>query len=146
MLLANRILCRKRLQTRLSFQALSSTSINIPLERLPHSKSLSSKLPSYPARTRFAPSPTGYLHFGSLRTALYNYLLAKATNGQFILRIEDTDKVGSDFNHHDRWWSWWIKTRTVPDAEERLCEDLQWAGLQWDEGMAHKIFTPKSII
>lgn len=46
-----------------------------------------------PARTRFAPSPTGYLHLGSLRTALFNYLLAKRTGGQFLLRIEDTDKV-----------------------------------------------------
>ncbi|KAK1751607.1 mitochondrial putative glutamate--tRNA ligase [Echria macrotheca] len=74
-------------------------------------------LPTFPCRTRFAPSPTGYLHLGSLRTALYNYLLAKATGGQFILRIEDTDQV-----------------RTVPDAEKRLVEDLHWAGLSWDEG------------
>lgn len=50
-------------------------------------------LPTTPARTRFAPSPTGYLHLGSLRTALYNYLLAKATGGQFIIRVEDTDRV-----------------------------------------------------
>lgn len=51
------------------------------------------RLPRMPARTRFAPSPTGYLHLGSLRTALYNYLLAKATGGQFIVRVEDTDRV-----------------------------------------------------
>ncbi|KAI9816852.1 MAG: Glutamate--tRNA ligase mitochondrial [Pycnora praestabilis] len=75
------------------------------------------KLPKEPVRTRFAPSPTGYLHLGSLRTALFNYLLAKATGGQFLLRIEDTDQ-----------------RRTVPDAEERLCLDLKWAGIQWDEG------------
>lgn len=50
-------------------------------------------LPSFPARTRFAPSPTGYLHLGSLRTALFNYLLARATGGQFLLRLEDTDQV-----------------------------------------------------
>lgn len=74
-------------------------------------------LPSKPARTRFAPSPTGYLHLGSLRTALFNYLLAKATGGQFLLRIEDTDQK-----------------RTVADAETRLYRDLRWAGLQWDEG------------
>ncbi|KAK8058908.1 Glutamate--tRNA ligase [Apiospora phragmitis] len=49
-------------------------------------------LPTTPARTRFAPSPTGYLHLGSLRTALFNYLLAKATGGQFLLRLEDTDQ------------------------------------------------------
>jgi len=48
---------------------------------------------SGPARTRFAPSPTGYLHLGSLRTALFNYLVAKATGGQFLLRVEDTDQV-----------------------------------------------------
>lgn len=49
-----------------------------------------------PARTRFAPSPTGYLHLGSLRTALFNYLLAKTTGGQFLLRLEDTDQVSSN--------------------------------------------------
>jgi glutamyl-tRNA synthetase len=48
-----------------------------------------------PARVRFAPSPTGQLHLGGLRTALYNYLLAKKTGGQFILRIEDTDQVNN---------------------------------------------------
>ncbi|KAB8239263.1 glutamate--tRNA ligase MSE1 [Aspergillus alliaceus] len=74
-------------------------------------------MPDLPARTRFAPSPTGYLHLGSLRTALFNYLLAKRTGGQFLLRIEDTDQK-----------------RTIPGAEQRLYEDLQWAGLQWDEG------------
>lgn len=50
-------------------------------------------LPDAPARTRFAPSPTGYLHIGGLRTALFSYLLAKRTGGQFILRVEDTDQV-----------------------------------------------------
>ncbi|EXJ72150.1 glutamyl-tRNA synthetase [Cladophialophora psammophila CBS 110553] len=75
------------------------------------------KLPSSPARTRFAPSPTGNLHLGSIRTALFNYLLARATNGQFLLRIEDTDAK-----------------RTIPGAEEQLYRDLRWAGLQWDEG------------
>ena len=74
-------------------------------------------VPTSPARTRFAPSPTGYLHLGSLRTALFNYLLAKRTGGQFLLRIENTDQK-----------------RTIPDAEQRLFDDLRWAGLQWDEG------------
>ncbi|GAW24307.1 hypothetical protein ANO14919_138910 [Xylariales sp. No.14919] len=76
-----------------------------------------SLLPSTPARTRFAPSPTGYVHIGSLRTALFNYLLARATGGQFLVRVEDTDQK-----------------RLVPDAEEKLFEDLKWAGLSWDEG------------
>ncbi|KAK4189547.1 putative mitochondrial glutamyl-tRNA synthetase [Podospora australis] len=75
------------------------------------------KLPDTPCRTRFAPSPTGYLHLGSLRTALFNYLLARATGGQFVLRIEDTDQ-----------------SRLVPDAERKLYQDLKWAGLSWDEG------------
>jgi glutamyl-tRNA synthetase len=74
-------------------------------------------LPDHPARTRFAPSPTGNLHLGSLRTALFNYLLARRTKGQFLLRIEDTDQK-----------------RTIPGAERRIYSDLQWAGLQWDEG------------
>ncbi|EEH35583.2 glutamyl-tRNA synthetase, mitochondrial [Paracoccidioides lutzii Pb01] len=82
-----------------------------------HGRKQSRLLPDFPARTRFAPSPTGYLHLGSLRTALFNYLLAKRTGGQFLLRIEDTDQK-----------------RTIAGAEQRLCEDLQWAGLQWDEG------------
>lgn len=51
--------------------------------------------PTTPARTRFAPSPTGYIHLGSLRTALYNYLLARSTGGQFLLRLEDTDQVST---------------------------------------------------
>lgn len=51
-----------------------------------------------PARVRFAPSPTGQLHLGGLRTALFNYLLAKKTGGQFILRIEDTDQVTLDLS------------------------------------------------
>ncbi len=68
-------------------------------------------------RVRFAPSPTGYLHVGSLRTALYNYLYAKKTNGKFILRIEDTDR-----------------NRYVEGAVENLIETLQAVGLEYDEG------------
>ncbi|HMU92953.1 MAG TPA: glutamate--tRNA ligase [Anaerolineales bacterium] len=69
------------------------------------------------ARTRFAPSPTGHLHLGGARTALYAYLLAKKTGGQFLLRIEDTD----------------IK-RTVPGAEQEIMDGLRWLGLNYDEG------------
>ena len=70
-----------------------------------------------PARVRFAPSPTGRTHLGSGRTALYNYLLARQTGGQFLLRIEDTDRK-----------------RFVPGAEQELIDSLHWLGLQWDEG------------
>lgn len=68
-------------------------------------------------RVRFAPSPTGPLHIGGLRTALFNYLFAKKHGGQFILRIEDTDQ-----------------TRFVPGAEEYILEALNWCGLDPDEG------------
>jgi len=67
-------------------------------------------------RTRFAPSPTGYVHVGGLRTALYNYLFAKKNGGKFILRIEDTDQ-----------------TRLVPGAAENIEKVLEWAGLIPDE-------------
>lgn len=70
-----------------------------------------------PARTRFAPSPTGFVHIGSLRTVLFNWLWAHHTGGQFLLRIEDTDRK-----------------RYVPAAEEQLIESLEAIGLQWDEG------------
>ena len=68
-------------------------------------------------RVRFAPSPTGYLHVGGLRTALYNYLFAKKNGGKFLLRIEDTDR-----------------TRLVEGATEGLISVLKWAGLEFDEG------------
>lgn len=70
-----------------------------------------------PARVRFAPSPTGRTHIASGRTALYNYLFAHQTGGQFILRIEDTDQK-----------------RFVPGAEEELIRSLHWIGADWDEG------------
>ncbi|MDD5087376.1 MAG: glutamate--tRNA ligase [bacterium] len=70
-----------------------------------------------PRRTRYAPSPTGYLHVGGLRTALYNYLLARQSGGAFVLRIEDTDQ-----------------TRKVEGAVENLYEIFAWLGLDFDEG------------
>ena len=69
-------------------------------------------------RVRFAPSPTGALHIGGVRTALYNYLLARKYKGTMILRIEDTDQ-----------------TRFVPGAEEYILKSLEWAGIQIDEGV-----------
>lgn len=76
---------------------------------------------SQPIRARFAPSPTGYLHVGGLRTALYTYLLARQGQGQFILRIEDTDQ-----------------TREAPGAIENILTSLNWAGLAPDEGVILK--------
>lgn len=69
------------------------------------------------AVTRFAPSPTGYIHIGNLRSAIYPYLIAKQSNGTFILRIEDTDQA-----------------RYVEGATELIEDTLQWIGLDWDEG------------
>jgi glutamyl-tRNA synthetase len=74
-----------------------------------------------PARTRFAPSPTGFLHVGGIRTALFAWLLAKQSDGQFILRIEDTDKV-----------------REVPGSVEHIQDSLKWVGIKWDEGPYHQ--------
>ncbi len=68
-------------------------------------------------RVRFAPSPTGHMHLGSARTALYDYLFARKTGGKFILRIEDTDR-----------------NRLVPGAEEELIEGMHWLGMEWEEG------------
>jgi len=67
--------------------------------------------------TRFAPSPTGYLHVGGARTALFNWLFAKRMGGTFILRIEDTDQK-----------------RNTPTAVQQVMEDLRWLGIEWDEG------------
>jgi len=69
-------------------------------------------------RVRFAPSPTGPLHIGGVRTALYNYLFARKHNGTFILRIEDTDQI-----------------RFVEGAEEYIMESLKWSGINVDEGI-----------
>src|SRR5262245_9588516 len=68
-------------------------------------------------RVRFAPSPTGQLHVGNARTALFNWLLARGSNGAFILRIEDTDVE-----------------RSTRESETSMVADLRWLGLDWDEG------------
>ena len=69
------------------------------------------------SRVRFAPSPTGQLHVGGARTALFNWLFARGTDGKMVLRIEDTDQV-----------------RSSRESEESIKTDLRWLGLQWDEG------------
>jgi glutamyl-tRNA synthetase len=72
-------------------------------------------------RTRFAPSPTGYLHIGGARTALFNYLFARHQQGKFILRIEDTDRE-----------------RSTPEAIQAILEAMQWLGLDYDEGPVYQ--------
>ena len=74
--------------------------------------------PSAPVRVRFAPSPTGQLHVGNARTALFNWLLARRTEGTLVLRIEDTDFE-----------------RSTRESEAAIIEDLRWLGLAWDEGV-----------
>ena len=71
-------------------------------------------------RVRFAPSPTGQLHIGGARTALFNYLFAKKHNGKFILRIEDTDLERS----REEW-------------AKAIMKSLKWLGIEWDEGKAY---------
>src|SRR3954464_12150318 len=68
-------------------------------------------------RVRFAPSPTGKLHVGNARTALFNWLLARGNGGTFVLRIEDTDVE-----------------RSTPESEATIISDIRWLGLNWDEG------------
>src|SRR5262245_40944152 len=70
-----------------------------------------------PIRTRFAPSPTGYLHIGGVRTALFNWLLTRRLGGQFILRIDDTDQE-----------------RNRPEALQPILDGFRWLGITWDEG------------
>ncbi|PIR89371.1 MAG: glutamate--tRNA ligase [Candidatus Harrisonbacteria bacterium CG10_big_fil_rev_8_21_14_0_10_40_38] len=73
--------------------------------------------PSKPPRVRFAPSPTGNLHIGGARTALFNWLYARKHEGVFVVRVEDTDKE-----------------RSLPEYEENILENLEWLGIDWDEG------------
>lgn len=70
-------------------------------------------------RVRFAPSPTGNLHVGGARTALFNWLFAKNVGGKLVLRVEDTDAA-----------------RSTRESEEAVLTDLKWLGIQWDEGGA----------
>jgi len=72
-------------------------------------------MPATSVITRFAPSPTGYLHIGGARTALFNWLFARHHQGKFLLRIEDTDRA-----------------RYTPEATEAIFAGLKWLGLDWD--------------
>src|ERR1700683_5033812 len=91
----------------------SRTKLNRPVSSDP---TIPSGSPSA-TRVRFAPSPTGYLHVGGARTALFNWLFARSTGGKFILRIEDTDAE-----------------RNRPELVEGILDGLKWLGLDWDEG------------
>jgi glutamyl-tRNA synthetase len=96
-----------------------------------------------PVRLRFAPSPTGYLHLGGLRTALFNHLLARKLRGKWILRIEDTDQVGLKKSPHQTSLSsltsflllLLIQSRLVDGALGSIIKTLEWAKLDYDEGM-----------
>jgi glutamyl-tRNA synthetase len=76
---------------------------------------------SSPVRVRFAPSPTGYLHVGGARTALFNWLFARKHGGAFLLRIEDTDKA-----------------RSTPESTRAIFDGLRWLGLDWDEAVVYQ--------
>ena len=77
--------------------------------------------PTSPVRVRFAPSPTGYLHVGGARTALFNWLYARNVGGTFVLRIEDTDVE-----------------RSTQEMVETIIVAMRWLGLDWDEGPFHQ--------
>ena len=80
-------------------------------------------------RVRFAPSPTGYLHIGGARTALFNWLLAKKHQGSFVLRIEDTDRK-----------------RSKPEFEAQILRDMAWLGLDWDEDLLALLDVPRACL
>jgi len=94
----------------LNVSALGKSSIAFPDEEV-------ASAPSRPVRVRFAPSPTGVLHVGGARTALFNWLYAKSQAGEMVLRIEDTDVA-----------------RSTEESEAAILEGLKWCGLTWDEG------------
>ena len=79
-----------------------------------------------PVRVRFAPSPTGSLHIGGARTALFNWLFAKKSKGSFIIRVEDTDE-----------------SRSSRESEKSILSDLRWMGIDWDEGPVLETQTEK---
>ncbi|CAN8075872.1 unnamed protein product [Agarophyton chilense] len=88
-----------------------------PIPRAAYSSTATAAAPAKTLRVRFAPSPTGALHVGGARTALYNWLLARQQNGSFLLRVEDTDLA-----------------RSTRESEDMVLRDLRWLGLVWDEG------------
>ncbi|KAG2648120.1 glutamate--tRNA ligase, chloroplastic/mitochondrial-like [Panicum virgatum] len=106
-----------RLRLRPDAPARRPFARHIHLRRALSSRARASASASDPVRVRFAPSPTGNLHVGGARTALFNYLFARSNGGRFVLRVEDTDLE-----------------RSTRRSEEAVLADLAWLGLQWDEG------------
>ena len=105
---------------------------HIHLRRALSSRARASASASDPVRVRFAPSPTGNLHVGGARTALFNYLFARSNGGRFVLRVEDTDLE-----------------RSTRKSEEAVLADLAWLGLQWDEGhsaIRRALHDPESLL
>jgi glutamyl-tRNA synthetase len=78
-------------------------------------------------RLRFAPSPTGYLHIGGVRTALFNWLWARKTGGAFVLRIEDTDQE-----------------RSTPESRQVILDSLDWLGIDWDGGRVSGVLSGRT--
>ncbi len=93
-----------------------SPLLSLTLQREPSRCSLSLRNSNDGLKTRFAPSPTGYLHVGGARTALYSWLYAKNQGGEFVLRIEDTDLE-----------------RNSQEAVDAILEGMEWLGLEWNE-------------
>src|SRR5687768_9262441 len=104
-------LCGKRPQ-RFPFSHPAFAS-RIPHPAIPHRRVMD--------RLRFAPSPTGYLHVGGARTALFNWLYVKRYGGQFLLRIEDTDRA-----------------RSTDESTRAIFEGMEWLGLAWDERVVYQ--------
>ena len=119
---------------------LCSSHAPPPASSTPSSSSSSGNSFDRPVTLRFAPSPTGFLHLGGLRTALYNHLLARKLGGSWTLRIEDTDQVSRAGKADGGRLRMGLtrcegsQTRYVEGAVESLLRTLSWAGLEYDEG------------
>ena len=98
-------------------KSMTLSSIGKTYAHIRKRKFISNAVPTEPVRVRFAPSPTGSLHVGGARTALFNWLLARKTNGTFIVRVEDTDQA-----------------RSTKASENSILNDLKWLKMDWDEG------------
>src|SRR5207237_6598331 len=103
------------------FESLSLRLIADSSARMGLFSGSNSEIRAVPDRLRFAPSPTGYLHVGGARTALFNWLYAKHYGGQFLLRIEDTDRA-----------------RSTAESTRAIFDGLEWLGLLWEGEVVHQ--------